>query len=346
MTALLLDRYRQRNRRRAGLVALLGLLAVAALLIDLTTGPAGLPLAETLRVLTGAEDVSRGARVIVWDVRLPVAVMALCVGAALALAGAEMQTVLENPLAEPFTLGVSSAAALGAALAIVLGLSLPYLPAGWSVSANAFLFALGTLALLQTLGRLRGGGTEVLVLFGIALNFTAAAFLSLVQFVASADALQQLVFWTMGSLASSRWPGVALLATLLVVTLPFSIRAAWRLTALRMGEEQARSFGVNVTTLRRWTLVRVSLLAAGAVSMVGVIGFVGLAGPHIARMLVGEDHRFFLPASLLTGALVMSLASTLSKLVVPGVLLPIGLVTSLIGLPVFLWLILRGRAVR
>lgn len=346
MTALLLDRYRQRNRRRAGLVALLGLLAVAALLIDLTTGPAGLPLAETLRVLTGAEDVSRGARVIVWDVRLPVAVMALCVGAALALAGAEMQTVLENPLAEPFTLGVSSAAALGAALAIVLGLSLPYLPAGWSVSGNAFLFALGTLALLQTLGRLRGGGTEVLVLFGIALNFTAAAFLSLVQFVASADALQQLVFWTMGSLASSRWPGVALLATLLVVTLPFSIRAAWRLTALRMGEEQARSFGVNVTTLRRWTLVRVSLLAAGAVSMVGVIGFVGLAGPHIARMLVGEDHRFFLPASLLTGALVMSLASTLSKLVVPGVLLPIGLVTSLIGLPIFLWLILRGRAVR
>lgn len=346
MTALLLDRYRQRNRRRAGLVALLGLLAVAALLIDLTTGPAGLPLAETLRVLTGAEDVSRGARVIVWDVRLPVAVMALCVGAALALAGAEMQTVLENPLAEPFTLGVSSAAALGAALAIVLGLSLPYLPAGWSVSANAFLFALGTLALLQTLGRLRGGGTEVLVLFGIALNFTAAAFLSLVQFVASADALQQLVFWTMGSLASSRWPGVALLATLLVVTLPFSVRAAWRLTALRMGEEQARSFGVNVTTLRRWTLVRVSLLAAGAVSMVGVIGFVGLAGPHIARMLVGEDHRFFLPASLLTGALVMSLASTLSKLVVPGVLLPIGLVTSLIGVPIFLWLILRGRAVR
>ncbi|KFI25879.1 iron ABC transporter permease [Haematobacter missouriensis] len=346
MTALLLDRYRQRNRRRAGLVGLLGLFVVAALLIDLTTGPAGLPLAETLRVLTGAEDVSRGARVIVWDVRLPVAVMALCVGAALALAGAEMQTVLENPLAEPFTLGVSSAAALGAALAIVLGLSLPFLPAEWSVSANAFLFALGTLALLQTLGRLRGGGTEVLVLFGIALNFTAAAFLSLVQFVASADALQQLVFWTMGSLASSRWPGVALLATLLVVALPFSIRAAWRLTALRMGEEQARSFGVNVTTLRRWTLVRVSLLAAGAVSMVGVIGFVGLAGPHIARMLVGEDHRFFLPASLFTGALVMSLASTLSKLVVPGVLLPIGLVTSLIGLPIFLWLILRGRAVR
>ena len=115
------------------------------------------------------------------------------------------------------------------------------------------------------------------------------------------------------------------------------------MTALRLGEEQARSFGVDVARLRRWSLLRVSLLAASAVSMVGVIGFVGLAGPHIARMLLGEDHRFFLPGSLLTGAVVMSLASLVSKTVVPGVLLPVGLVTSLIGLPIFFSLILRGR---
>ncbi len=340
MTAL--DRYRSLGRRRAVMVALLGLLAVAALSLDILTGPASLPLSETFRALTGAE-VSRGTSVIVWQVRLPVAVMALLVGAALALAGAEMQTVLENPLAEPFTLGVSSAAALGAATAIVLGVTVPFLPPVWGVSANAFLFALGALALLQMLGRLRGGGSEVLILFGIALNFTAAAFLSLLQFVASADALQQLVFWTMGSLASTQWQGVLMLAVLLAGALPFSLRAAWQLTALRMGEDQARSFGVDTRALRRWALVRVGLLAAGAVSMVGVIGFVGLAGPHIARMLVGEDHRYFLPASALTGAVVLSLASTLSKLAVPGVLLPIGLVTSLIGLPVFFALILGGR---
>ena len=320
-------------------------MAVLGIVLDLVTGPAGLPLSETLRALTGAE-VSRATEVIVWQVRLPVAAMALLVGAALALSGAEMQTVLENPLAEPFTLGVSAAAALGAATAIVLGVTLPFLPAQWSISANAFLFALGTLALLQLLGRLRGGGPEVLILFGIALNFSAGAFLSILQFLASADALQQLVFWTMGSLSAANWQGVVALAAVLAVCIPFSIRAAWHLTALRMGEDQARSFGVNVDALRRWTLLRVSLLAATAVSMVGVIGFVGLAGPHIARMLVGEDHRFFLPASLLTGALVMSLASTLSKMVVPGILLPVGLVTSLIGLPVFFWLILRGRARR
>lgn len=342
MTTDTLERYHRQGRRHAVLVGVLAIAALAALLLDLVTGPAGLPLAETLRALTGGE-VARGTEVIVWSVRLPVACMALLVGAALALAGAEMQTVLENPLAEPFTLGVSASAALGAAVAIVLGLTIPGLPPVWSVSGNAFLFALGALALLQLLGRIRGGGPEVLILFGVALNFTAAALLSLVQFVASADALQQLVFWTMGSLASAQWPGVVMLAVVLALAVPFSFRAAWRLTALRLGEDQARSFGVDVTGLRRWTLFRVSLLSAAAVSMVGVIGFVGLAGPHIARMLVGENHRVFLPASLLTGALVMSLASTLSKTLVPGVLLPVGLVTSLIGLPIFFALILRGR---
>lgn len=343
MTTATLQEYRARNRRRALTVAVLAVLAAVALVVDLLTGPAGLGLSQTLGALFGA-DVSRAAQVIVWDVRLPVAVMALLVGGALAMAGAEMQTVLENPLAEPFTLGVSSAAALGAAVAIVLGISLPGLPPVWTISGNAFLFAIGVLALLQIMGRIRGEGPQSLILLGIALNFTAAALLSLLQFVASADALQQLVFWTMGSLASARWPGIAMLAVLLVLTLPFAIRASWQLTALRLGEDQALSFGVNVTRLRRWAMVRVGLLAAGAVSMVGVIGFIGLAGPHIARMLVGEDHRYFLPASLLTGAVLMSVASTLSKTVVPGVLLPVGLVTSLIGLPVFFWLILRGRA--
>ena len=346
MSAAPLDLYRRRNRHRLALLGLLGLLAAVALLLDLLTGPAGLPLSDTLAALTGWGEVSRGTEVIVRQVRLPVALVALLVGAALALAGAEMQTVLENPLAEPFTLGVSASAALGAAVAIVLGLTLPGLPPAWGVTGNAFLFAMGSLALLQLLGRLRGGGPEVLILFGIALNFAAGAFLSLLQFVASADALQQLVFWTMGSLSSANATGAVLLVVVLLATAPFSLRSAWQLTALRMGSEQARGFGVNVTRLRRFALLRVSLLSAAAVSLVGIIGFVGLAGPHIARLMVGEDHRFFLPASLMTGAILMSLASTLSKVLVSGVLLPVGLVTSMIGLPIFFWLILRGRAAR
>ncbi len=342
----LIAAHRARLRRRALLVGLLGLGALASVLLDLVSGPSGLPLGQVIGALAGAEDVPRAAQVIVWQVRLPVALMALLVGAALSVSGAEMQTVLDNPLAEPFTLGVSASAALGAGVAIVLGLSLPGLPAIWGVSANAFLFALGALGLLQMASALRGGGTEVVILLGIAVNFTAAAVLALVQFVASPDALQQLVFWTMGSLTNARWQGIWLVAAVLALCLPFSVAAAWRLTALRLGAEQARGFGVDVERLRRWTLVRVSLLAAAAVSMVGVIGFVGLAGPHIARLAVGEDHRFLLPASLFTGALLMSLASVASKLLVPGILLPVGIVTSLVGLPVFFLLVLRrgGRA--
>jgi iron complex transport system permease protein len=320
----LIAAHRARLRRRALLVGLLGLGALASVLLDLVSGPSGLPLGQVIGALAGAEDVPRAAQVIVWQVRLPVALMALLVGAALSVSGAEMQTVLDNPLAEPFTLGVSASAALGAGVAIVLGLSLPGLPAIWGVSANAFLFALGALGLLQM----------------------ASAVLALVQFVASPDALQQLVFWTMGSLTNARWQGIWLVAAVLALCLPFSVAAAWRLTALRLGAEQARGFGVDVERLRRWTLVRVSLLAAAAVSMVGVIGFVGLAGPHIARLAVGEDHRFLLPASLFTGALLMSLASVASKLLVPGILLPVGIVTSLVGLPVFFLVVLRrgGRA--
>lgn len=333
-------------RRRALLIGALGLIAVLGVLADLTTGPAGLPVAEAIRSLTGWGEVARATDVIVWDVRLPVALMAPLIGAALGLAGAEMQTVLENPLAEPFTLGVSSVAALGAGLVLVLGIALPGVPQAWTVSANAFVFALGSLLLLQALARLRGNDPKVLILFGIALNFAAGACLSLLQFIATPDALQALAFWSMGSLAGADWPQLGLLALVLAACAPFSLLAATRMTALTMGEEQARSFGVDVARLRRTSLLRVSLLAGAAVSMVGVVGFVGLAGPHIARLLVGEDHRFFVPASILTGAGIMSLASIAAKLLVPGVLLPVGLVTSLIGLPVFISLILRDRGVR
>ncbi len=339
MTAAILAAADAQARRRRMLVWGLALGCLAGLVGDLLTGPTGL---APLQVLTGGGDAT--AAFILWQVRLPVAVMALLVGAALALAGGEMQTVLDNPLASPFTLGVSSAAALGAALAIVLGLGLPGLPDDWIVAGNAFAFAVLSVLLLQWLNRLRGDGVASLVLFGIALVFTFNALAALLQFVASAAALQQLVFWGMGSLARADWGKAALLAVVVAGTLPFAFAASWRLTALRLGEERARSFGIDVGRLRFLALLRVSLLAASAVAFVGTIGFIGLVGPHVARLLVGEDHRYFLPASALAGALVMILSSILAKVIVPGVLVPVGIVTALVGLPLFFWLILRRPA--
>lgn len=338
-----LVRYDGLLRRRVIVVALLGALTLAGMIADMATGPSGLTLGQTYAALTGSADAGRAAGIIVWQVRLPVAIMAVCVGAALSLAGAEMQTILDNALASPFTLGVSAAASFGAALAIILGISLPFVPAPIAVPVNAFAFAFLSTILLQLLARRGFGSPDLLVLFGIALVFTFNALLALVQFMASADALQQFVFWSMGSLSRSNWNSVAVTAAVVAFVLPFSLASAWRMTALRLGVDRARSYGIDIDRLRLFSLLRVSLLAGTAVAFVGTIGFVGLVGPHIARSIVGEDHRFFLPASALTGALVMSLASIASKLILPGALLPIGIVTSLVGLPVFFSLLLKRR---
>lgn len=319
-------------------------LAVACLLsfcLDISTGPSLLKFSEVLKGLFTPDAVSKGTSIIIWKVRMPYAVMAVLVGMALSLAGAEMQTILNNPLASPFTLGVSAAASLGAGLAIILGVGIPFLSENWIVSGNAFIFAFGSVLLLQALAKWRGAGVDVLVLFGIALVFTFNALVALLHFIATPEALQQLVFWNMGSLARSSWDKVQVLAVVVAIIVPFSMLASWKMTALRLGEDRAQSFGINVKKLRFFSMLRISFLSATAVSFVGTIGFIGLVGPHIAKMLIGEDHRYWFPASLLTGALVMSLASVASKMIVPGALVPVGVVTALVGIPVFLYLIIR-----
>ncbi|ADH90601.1 transport system permease protein [Ancylobacter novellus DSM 506] len=338
-----LSAYARLVRWRVLIVAGLGALMLVAMLFDIATGPSNLAVADVVSGILSPSSLDAPSRVIIWEVRLPYALMAVLVGAALALAGAEMQTILNNPLASPFTLGVSSAAAFGAALALVLGMSLPFIPAEWNLPAFAFLFAFASVLLLQAMARLRGTGVETLVLFGIALVFTFNALVALVQYVASQEALQQLVFWSMGSLARSSWTKLGVLGLVTLIVVPFSLKASWRMTALRLGEDRARSFGISVARLRFFSLLRVSLLAATSVAFVGTIGFIGLVAPHIARLLVGEDHRFFLPGSMLAGAVIMSLASVASKTIVPGALLPVGIVTSLIGVPFFIALIFSRR---
>ncbi|WP_242468783.1 FecCD family ABC transporter permease [Rhodovibrio salinarum] len=336
-------RYRAQVKRHAVVLIALAGASALAFVTDVATGPSNMNPLDVVRAILAPDSVARTVQVIVWDVRLPYAVMALLVGGALSLAGAEMQTILDNPLASPFTLGVSSAASFGAAVAIVLGLGLPGVADDWIISGNAFVFAFGSVLLLQALAQARGSGVQTLILFGIALVFTFNALVALLQFVASQEALQQLVFWSMGSLARANWQKLQVLAVIVAVMLPWSFASAWTMTALRLGEDRARSFGIRVGRLRFLSLLRVSILAATAVAFVGTISFIGLVGPHIARLLVGEDHRFLLPASLFSGALVLSLASVASKTIVPGALLPVGIVTALIGIPFFVVLIYLRR---
>lgn len=333
--------YRTAMRRHSLLLAVLGAVLVLSILVDCAVGPAAFSTTTLLRAVFTPSGVEEQTRLIVWQIRLPYALMAACVGGALGLAGAEMQTILANPLASPFTLGLSAAGAFGASLAIVLGWHIQHVPDMWLVAGSAFACSALSVWMLDLLVRLRQAGTGTVILCGVALVFSFQALVSLMQFVASEDALQNLVFWTLGSLTRASWGTLSLLGGALACILPFSLMAAWPLTTLRMGEDRAASLGVDVPRLRRAALLRISLLCALAVAFVGVIGFIGLVAPHIARRLVGEDHRFYLPASLLSGALILSISALVARVLVPGVVVPTGIVTALVGIPFFLVIVLR-----
>ena len=336
--------YRKLVARRIVVLSMLCAALLLSVAIDVSLGPARYPLADVIRTLLFPTEAEIQIRVVVWDIRMPMALLAVTVGACLSLAGAQMQTILANPLASPFTLGLSAAASFGAALAMVLGVAL--VPAALSIMVpiNAFAMAMLAALLIFALSSMRGVTVETIVLLGIALVFTFNAALALLQYFASEQALAAVVFWTMGSLTKATWSKVAVTAIILVVCAPLFARRAWSLTAIRLGETRAAAMGVPVRRIRLETLLLVSLLAAVPVSFVGTIGFIGIVGPHIARLLLGEDQRFFLPGSILSGALILSATSVLSKALLPGAVLPIGIITALVGVPFFATLILtRGR---
>ncbi|MBD2814244.1 iron ABC transporter permease [Xenorhabdus sp. Flor] len=335
--------YRHILHRRIAWILLIVLVIGISLVLDFTMGPSGLSLPALWQTLISPESMDAGTRVIVWDIRLPYALMAVVVGLSLGLAGAEMQTILNNPLASPFTLGVSNAASFGAALAIISGIGIPGIPDQWLISANAFIFALLAALMLDGITRWTKVATSGVVLFGIAMVFTFEALISMMQFIATEDTLQGLVFWIMGSLSKATWGKLGILLLVFLMLMPVSMMNSWKLTALRLGEDRAISFGINIRRLRLGTLLRISILTALAVAFVGPIAFIGLIAPHIARLMFGEDHRFYLPASALIGALVLSMASIASKNLIPGVIIPVGIVTSLIGIPFFLSIVLRHR---
>lgn len=335
--------YRAIFRRRVIWLSILAAAVLVSLVLNIGIGPSGMKIETVLMGLISPDSMERSLRVILWDVRLPFATLAVVVGACLGLAGAEMQTVLNNPLASPSTLGVMHAATVGASLAIVFNLGAFGIAENYILPVCAFAGAMASIFLIQFLSRAFGATVDSVILFGIATVFALDATISLIQFMANTDSLQQIVFWTMGSVSRATWEKVGIVTAVFLFCLPLSLRHMWQMTALRGGEDQARSFGVGVDRLRTMVLVRVSLLTAIAISFTGIIGFVGLVGPHISRLAFGEDHRFYLPGSALAGAFILSGASLIAKTIVPGILIPDGIVTALIGIPLFLVLVMTHR---
>ncbi|HGG65507.1 MAG TPA: iron ABC transporter permease [Rhodobacteraceae bacterium] len=329
-------------RRLFWLVSISGLLAVA-FIGDILTGPAFLNVFDVLAALVSPATAQDPTTVIiVHSIRLPMSLMALIVGASLGVAGAEMQTLLGNPLASPYTLGFSAAAGFGAAITILFGFALPVIPS-MTIPVMAFLSAGVACLMVYGLAHIRGITAEVMVLAGIATLFLFQSMQSLVQYLAAPEVLQEIVFWLFGSMLKASWFSVMVSGAILLIGLALLLPDFWKLTALRLGDERAASLGVNVGALRRRVFFVVALLTAGAVAFVGTIGFVGLVAPHLARMMVGEDQRLLIPASAVCGGLIMTGASIASKLLSPGAVVPIGIVTALVGVPFLFGLILTGK---
>ncbi|HCW53780.1 MAG TPA: iron ABC transporter permease [Clostridium sp.] len=329
------------------LVLLLILVALVGLMIlDIATGPASISFSEVISTILQPQQQSTQIIQIIWKIRLPIAIMAVLVGSSLGIAGAEMQTILDNPLASPYTLGISSAASFGAALGILMeGKSILPVNEYLIVPVNAFIFAMIACFFVYAIAKLKRGASSVIVLAGVAINLLFNSLVSFLQYSASDTQLSSIVFWMFGSLQNATWGKVALLAVVLCITVPIFVFDSWKLTALKLGDTRAKGMGIDVEKLRLKTLILISIITAVSVCFVGTIGFIGLAAPHIARSFVGEDQRFYLPTSALAGALILSFSSVLSKNLIPGTIFPVGITTSFIGIPFLLSIILRERKV-
>jgi len=281
------------------------------------------------------------ASIIILKIRIPRVLMALLAGFGLAAAGAGMQATLKNPLASPFTLGISSGAVLGASLAIIIGIS--FVGGEYFLIGNAFLFSLIPAFVIFGLSRIRKATSEMMILVGIAMGYMFAATSTLISYFSPAEDLKALSVWMMGNLGRATWPDLGPLSIVLVLCLLLLFWKTQELNVMNAPDEAAKSLGVNVERIRIFIIALTSLITASIVCFTGMIGFVGLVAPHITRMIVGTDNRFLIPASGLLGAVFLIGADMIAvKLIEPSVL-PVGVVTAFLGGPLFLYLIIRKK---
>ena len=348
--------YYRSIRKKRFLLLGLAVLTAFLMLASANAGSSDLSLGEVCRALLGLGD--ERSFVVIWQLRMPRVIAAVVAGAAalgLAVAGCVMQTCLKNPLASPSTLGVSAAATFGANFSIIVlgagvvtsassgavAISQPYL-----VTVSAFVCSLGAVLLILALSKLRGFSPESMVLAGTALSSLFSAGTTIIQYFGDDVGIAAAVFWTFGDLGRVSWQENGIMALAVGAALVYFLLMRWNYNAMANGEELARSLGVKTSRVRFWGLLLSSLLTAVSVAFLGMIGFIGLIAPQIVKRVVGSDHRFLLPASALLGAAVLLLADTAARSVISPVVLPVGAVTSLLGAPLFFYLLLRGRKAR
>lgn len=340
---------RSSRRRRAVVVGVvLGAALVATLVASASVGQFSTSPSEVLSslwntIIHGVDQNRSTLDATLWSIRFPRAALAALVGACLAVAGAVMQGVFANPLAEPSIIGVNSGASVGAAVIFVFGLSST---SNWLLPLAAFAGAIGTVLVVWMVSRSGGAASVItLILTGIAVNAVAVAATSFLVFLGDRASREQIVFWQLGTFSGATWAAVAVTAGVFVVGFVACLMLARRIDVLALGDKAASSTGVAVDRLRLMAVVLVSVLTAVAVAFAGVIAFVGLIIPHAMRLTVGPSHRYLIPLSALGGALLLSLADMAARTVIPFSDLPIGIFTAVVGGPLFLMMLrhtLRG----
>lgn len=277
---------------------------------------------------------------VVWHLRLPRILMGIVAGAGLGVSGAVMQGVTRNPLVSPFTVGISSAAAFGASMAIMFGVG--YTAAGtYVIILSAFISAIGCGFLVFFISRLKRSSPETMVLAGIALTYFFGSLTAILQFFANEQQLNAMVNWTFGTLSGADWHRLTIVAAAYLLVMPVLVRFSWDLNIMFTGgDEAAKSLGINVARVRNVSLLLSSFITATIVCFTGIIGFVGLVAPHVARMVLGSDHRFLLPASCIVGAILVIGADIVGRTILAPIIIPIGIVISFVGVPMFLYLMM------
>ena len=332
--------------RQAHVWLALALLLVAVL--SLATGPTGTSLWSALGKMFSGKPLTAMERVVLWDIRMPRLIIGILVGAGLAVSGALMQGLFRNPLADPGLVGVGAGGTLGAILAIVLGSTLPIwfsdIVGNMLIPVSAFFGSWLVIVVLYRVST-RHGRTSVatMLLAGIALAALAAALSGIVIFMADDQQLRDLTFWSLGSLAGATWTKVVITAPLILIAIGGSLFLGHGLNALALGEATASHLGIAVQRLKLLTILIVAMATGAAVAVSGGIGFIGIIVPHLLRLATGPEHRTLLLNVALLGAAILLTADIISRLIIAPAELPIGIVTAVLGAPVFLWILLRRR---
>lgn len=284
---------------------------------------------------------------ILFQVRMPRIILCALTGISLGVSGCVMQNLFRNPLASPYTLGVSSGASFGAALAMVLGVSLfnqNFLFSGYSaVAVNAFIFGVLSLLIVCAVARFSHNNMSTLILVGTAISSLFSAGVSILKYISGAEALKNLEMWLMGGFWGANWSSIALLSPLVLVCILIMLKLSWDFNAMNAGEEVAKTMGVNVRLVKGLSLILVTLISSITIAFAGVIGFVGLVAPHIARSLLGVDNRYLIPGSCLMGSILLLASDTIARTVLLPKEIPVGIIMSLVGVPFFIFILVRKR---